>query len=82
MADLAKFMDIIKGASTEELHEFKRIVEQRLKVSFKVGDRVRFDAGHRGTVTGTVRKINQKTVNVDADTGMKWKVHPSFLVKI
>ncbi len=82
MADLAKFMELVKGASTAELHEFKSILDRQLRVSFKVGDKVRFDAGYRGVITGRVTKVNQKTVSVKADTGMNWKVHPTFLSKV
>ena len=82
MADLAKFMEVINGATTAELHEFNRILEQRLHGSFKFGDKVRFDAGYRGIKTGKVTKINLKTVSVKTDDGMRWKVAPTFLTKI
>uniref|UniRef100_A0A6M3JU68 KOW domain-containing protein n=1 Tax=viral metagenome TaxID=1070528 RepID=A0A6M3JU68_9ZZZZ len=82
MASLSEFLQVINGASTAELHEFSRILEQRLKVSFKVGNKVQFDAGSRGFIKGRISKVNQKTVSVLADNGMKWKVHPSFLTKI
>ena len=82
MANLSEFLNLIKGASTAELHEFSKIIEQRLKVSFKVGNKVQFDAGNRGIIRGKIIKVNQKTVGVLADSGMRWKVHPSFLTKI
>jgi len=83
MANLSDFLNVIKGASTAELHEFSKIIEQRLKVSFKVGNRVQFDAGNRGgVVKGKISKVNQKTVGVIADNGRRWTVHPSFLTKI
>lgn len=82
MANLSDFLNVIKGASTAELHEFNRIIEQRLKVSFKVGNKVQFDTGNRGIIKGKITKVNQKTVGILADSGMRWKVHPSFLSKI
>lgn len=82
MANLSDFLKVINGATTAELHEFSKILEQRLTVSFRVGNKVQFDAGQRGIVKGKVTKINQKTVGILADNGMKWKVHPSFLTKI
>ena len=82
MADLAKFMETIKGATTAELHEFNRIIESKLQVSFKVGNRVSFDGGYRGIIKGKVTKVNQKTIGVLADNGMRWKVSPTLLTKL
>ncbi len=82
MANLQDFLGVIKGASTAELNEFGKIIKQRLTVSFRIGNKVQFDAGYRGTIRGKVVKINIKTISVVADGGMKWTVHPTFLTKI
>jgi len=82
MANLSDFLQVIKGATTAELNEFNKIIKQRLTVSFRVGNKVQFDAGYRGIINGKVTKINQKTIGVLADGGMRWKVHPTFLTKI
>jgi putative ribosome biogenesis GTPase RsgA len=47
--------------------------------SFVVGDRVRFDAGRRGVVSGVLTKVNRKTVSVHADSGMTWRVAVSLI---
>lgn len=82
MANLSDFLKIINGATTAELHEFNRIVEQRLTVSFRLRDKVQFDAGYRGVIKGKIIKVNRKTVGVLADSGMRWKVDPTLLTKI
>ena len=51
---------------------------QRPGDHFKPGDRVRFN--NKGNlVTGTVRRINEKTVGLDADDGRRWRVPPGSL---
>jgi len=83
MANLSDFLKVISSATTAELHEFNRIIEQRLTTSFKVGNRVQFDAGSRGGITkGKVAKVNRKSVKVIADNGLRWNVAPTFLTKI
>jgi len=82
VANLADFLRTINGATTSELHEFNKIIEQRLTVSFKIGNKVQFDAGYRGIIKGKITKINIKTVGILADSGMRWKVHPTFLTKV
>ena len=47
-----------------------------------VGDTVSFDARTRGVITGTVTKINRKTVIVNTPTQGKWKVTASILKQI
>jgi len=82
MANLSDFLKVINGATTDELHEFNRIIEQRLTTSFKVGDRVQFDAGSRGIIKGKIAKVNQKSIKIIADTGARWSVAPVFLTKV
>ena len=51
--------------------------------SLKVGDTVTFDARTRGVVTGTVIKINTKTVQVRCNrTQGLWKVTASMLKQV
>lgn len=82
MANLQDFLSIINGASTAELSEFYNILKQRLTVSFRVGNKVQFDAGYRGVIKGIVTKINQKSIGILADSGMRWKVPPTSLTKL
>jgi uncharacterized protein YkvS len=51
--------------------------------ALSVGDTVEFDARTRGIITGTVEKINRKTVQVRCNrTQGLWKVTASMLKQI
>jgi len=51
--------------------------------SLMVGDTVSFDAKTRGVVTGTVTKVNRKTVQVRCNrTQGLWKVTASMLTQV
>ena len=66
---------------------FRAVKEQRRKLdaratfTLQVGDKVSFDAKTRGIITGTVEKVNHKTVSVMSSTGIRWKVSASMLKK-
>lgn len=47
--------------------------------SFAIGSRVKFDAGARGIIRGALIKRNAKSVKVQADGGVTWKVTPYLL---
>lgn len=81
MADLSEFLDVIRGASTEELKQFKSIIEGKLTGSFRAGDRVTFD-GRGRQLTGIITRMNRKSASVVVDGGARWTVHPSFLTKV
>lgn len=53
------------------------------RADFRVGDRVTFNAGARGTITATVEKINPKSIgvlNVDPTAReRRWRVSPGLL---
>lgn len=53
-------------------------IQERAKSSFMVGEKVQWD-GKYGHNTGTIEKINRKTIFVISDQGLKWKVSPSLL---
>lgn len=59
-----------------------RHLSQLIKLEFKKGDKVKFNAKSRGLQTGVVTKINSKTIAVKADTGVTWKVSPNLLQKV
>ena len=74
-------------------HEINQVVEAiKLQRTFnartatrslQVGDTVSFDAKTRGVITGTVTKINIKTVQVRCNrTQGMWKVTASMLKQI
>lgn len=56
---------------------FKEL-QSRAAHSFMKGDKVSFKTRNGETVTGTVAKINQKTVTVNTPTS-QWKVSGSLL---
>ena len=55
-----------------------RELQRRAAVSFRVGDKVKFKSRAGLMVSGTVTKINQKTVSVSTPTS-NWKVSASLL---
>lgn len=56
-----------------------RELQHRAAISFRVGDKVKFQSRTGNTISGTVTKVNQKTVSVVATTGHNWKVSGSLL---
>ena len=44
-------------------------------------DRVYF-TNNGEKIIGTVVRLNQKTVSVDADNGGQWRIAPDFLTKV
>lgn len=57
-------------------------LNERAVHQFAKGDRVRFKGRYSMILEGTVKKVNKKTVSVDADNGEGWRVHPTSLTKI
>jgi hypothetical protein len=50
------------------------------KAAIRVGTKVKFDAGNRGWITGTVQKINPKRTKVKSTDGIHtWNVSHSLL---
>ena len=78
---------IKRDATADELREISRFVsdgfsnlQRRARSAFRVGDRVTFESKRHGQmIVGTITKINVKTIAVDTDSGMHWKVSPSLL---
>jgi hypothetical protein len=84
--DLTKYTE-------EELLELNRRVVERIRLlrlgrcranmaELHVGDRVSFhpECGHE--VTGTIVRLNRKSVTVVSTDGAHWRVGPGFLTKI
>jgi hypothetical protein len=83
-ADVQKWVLAADQADLNELVELVKLRRGRLVVqagmSFSPGDKVYFDAGHRGLVYGTIIKMNAKSAKVRAEsTGMEWRVGPTLL---
>lgn len=58
-----------------------RELQARAAHSFVRGDKVSFKTRNGETITGTVAKINQKTVTVNTTTS-QWKVSGSLLRRV
>ena len=81
----------IEGLSEQELVALNRRVVTRIteirqkrnpneKFRFLRGDPVMFNHPNGGIGYGVVVKCNTKTVDVDGDDGMEWRVNPRQLV--
>lgn len=57
----------------------RSMISQEIKGSFSVGDAVFFNDKRGMKVTGTILKINPKTIKVSTNLGL-WKVSPSLLM--
>jgi len=90
--DLQKIENILNDLNEEQLISLNRKVVERLKMfsrakqlgamsKFNLYDRAYFM--HDGEmISGTIVKLNQKTVGFKSDDGVQWKVAPSLLSKI
>jgi len=78
----------LRSATLEDLRDLNlsvveaiRTLETSVACSFQVGDRVKFTAKGGRTITGSVFKINLKTIKVRSiDT--VWAVTPSLLQRV
>jgi uncharacterized protein YkvS len=85
-----KLYELLKQVScTEEVNEFYTILNQhysalqtKLVQNFSLGDAVEFDSKRGITVQGIVKKINGKSIKLEATDFVKWTVAPSLLRKI
>jgi hypothetical protein len=79
----------IANLSEEDLIELNRRIVERLQLirsaknltklaRFSVGMMVEFDTDDGRTISGTVSRLNQRTVTVVSASG-RWRVSPSFL---
>lgn len=85
-------LDLTKYTEQELLELNRRIIERirflrqgRCRESileFHVGDRVSFspECGHE--VTGTIVRLNRKSVTVASSDGGQWRVAPGFIRKV
>jgi hypothetical protein len=83
----------IDQLTEDELVELNHRIVERLKflenmhahremMQFTPGEKVSFEASGRGKQTGTITKLNKKTVSVITENGRKWNVSPQLLNKI
>ena len=72
---------IMSKADDSDLKLLQEIITMKLRLEFRVGDKVWFDAKTRGIIRGTITKMNAKSAKVRTDIGVQWTVSPQFLHK-
>lgn len=72
---------IMSKADDSDLKLLQEVIGMKLRLQFKVGDKVWFDAKTRGIIRGVVTKMNAKSAKVRTDTGVMWTVSPTLLNK-
>ena len=87
-----QMMEQVMRLSQGQLRALNALIVERLKIyhkaqainalrEFKLLDRVAFD-DHGKRQKGTISRINQKSVSVLADDGVRWTISPHLLRKI
>lgn len=85
-----KIEEFIKSLGIEELHYLNRLIIERLKLlhqekstsqmqRFNVGEKVRFKDPTGTVKTGTIIRLNKKTVSLITTSGEQWNVAPGLL---
>lgn len=86
MSDLNTVMNYIRGCSDQTvLRNIRDVIYERLDriaamniMQFYPGSKVEANLGkRRGWITGTVTKVNTKTIIVDCGIHRKWKMYGS-----
>lgn len=83
----------IDRLSEEELIDLNHRIISRLRflrdmrshaamVNFRIGEKVRFRPAGHPEIKGTLTRYNKKSVTIIAEDGMRWNVHPSFLLRV
>jgi hypothetical protein len=77
-ADLRSLMNL----ANTEFNVRKEITNARKLSQFRSGDRVSFFTNKNKTerLSGTLIRKMVKNVEIKADSGAKWTVHPSFII--
>lgn len=71
----------IHAAARERFKALSLDAARQLAQQFKTGDEVWFVSGRGEEVRGKITGFGPKNVKVKAETGVMWRVHPSFLRK-
>ena len=69
--DINVLVDAIKMRRNQLAKQTTRIVRR--------GDKVEFDSKYGGVTSGTVTKVNQKTIVIDCGSEGNWKVSASMV---
>jgi hypothetical protein len=65
----------------ERLRFLQQMRAHKQMLTFRIGDRVAFQADGRGTVEGMLTRYNRKSVTVITDDGQHWNVAPGLLTR-
>ena len=85
-----KLENEIESLSYDELLEINRLIVDRIKVlrasktslemqKFNLGNKVEFFTDEGEVISGTVAKVNKKTVGIVTNDGERWNVSPTLL---
>jgi len=77
-ADNADFNMIVKM-----FNHAQRTYQSGIAQQFNVGEKVTWNSNKRGygKQTGTITKVNKKTIKVVATDGVEWSISPTLLKK-
>lgn len=87
---VAEIVGVLPEAEVRQVFEMCRrrlsALQQVQVMAFRPGDKVSFTGRHGQELTGTVKKLNQKTASVEVPSGIPgcpqtWRVSPSLLKK-
>ncbi len=77
---------VVNDTVISYIKERRRIAGVKESLKYKRGDRVTWNTRKRGygnpVIEGTVIRVNQKTLSVDADNGKKWRVPYTMVKKV
>ncbi len=86
MAETDDDLLAVNDAVIGYIRENRRIAAVKESLKYKKGDRVTWNTRKRGygnpVIEGTVMRVNQKTLSVDADGGKKWRVPYTMVKKV
>ncbi len=86
MAETDDDLLAVNDAVIGYIRESRRIAAVKESLKYKKGDRVTWNTRKRGygnpVIEGTVMRVNQKTLSVDADGGKKWRVPYTMVKKV
>jgi hypothetical protein len=77
MINLEEVFAYIASSDIDTLASLREAIKDRqdkLRYTFKIGQKVWFDAKTRGIIHGTVQKVNAKSIKVLSSTGQVWNV--------
>jgi len=88
--EIKKIADLLAKADREDMSKIAKMFNEQQKVntrsvvaSFEVGEDVKFTSSKTGrTITGKIRKIKRKMIEVTTETTGTWNVPATMLEKV